>query len=487
VNYTTLADGSHTVTITATDAAGNADPTPATTTWTVDTVAPNTTILSNPTNPTTSTTATFTFNSSETPIAHECRLDGGTFATCTSPKDYTGLAAGSHTFDVRAVDAAGNADATPATFAWTINVTSGPTASSWTPATGATDVSNSVKPTITFAQAMDATTITRTSFTLTPTGGTAVMATVSYNAATLTATLTPSNPLDYSKVYTAKADTTIKDAGGKALAAPITWSFTSSGVAWSKRVNVGGAAYTSTSGDGYMADTPVSGSLTISGGLTRSTTNAISGTSDQQLYKDERYGAFTENLIVPNGRYDVRLHFAETQGAAVGARKFNMDVLETLGTDVSNLDIAATVGKNAALVRTITGVSATAGVIRVRSVAVTGDPVLSAIEVIPQAPSVTTKTPAAGATAVALSTTVKATFSRAMDGPSITSSTFTLRTQAGAAVAATVAYDAVSQTATLTPTTALAGGTTYIAEVAKTVRAADGMWMVAPVSWTFTT
>ena len=65
------------------------------------------------------------FTTSE-PADAECNLDGTGFAPCTSPKTYTGLADGPHTFVVRATDAAGNTGAAD-TYAWTTD-TSAPIA-----------------------------------------------------------------------------------------------------------------------------------------------------------------------------------------------------------------------------------------------------------------------------------------------------------------------------------------------------------------------
>jgi hypothetical protein len=86
----------------------------------VDTTPPQTTITSAPPATTTNTSATFSFTSGETGASFECSLDGAPFSACTSPREYSGLAVGAHTFRVRAVDAAGNADATPAQHNWTI-------------------------------------------------------------------------------------------------------------------------------------------------------------------------------------------------------------------------------------------------------------------------------------------------------------------------------------------------------------------------------
>jgi RHS repeat-associated protein len=56
----------------------------------------------------------FSFTSSVGESTFECSMDGAGFSSCPSPKAYQNLAAGSHTFKVRAVDPVGNQDPTPA-------------------------------------------------------------------------------------------------------------------------------------------------------------------------------------------------------------------------------------------------------------------------------------------------------------------------------------------------------------------------------------
>lgn len=111
-----------------------------------DTIAPNTTITAGPNGSTTSTSAAFSFTADEPGVTYQCRIDGGSYASCTSPKSYTGLALGSHTFDVRATDPASNTDATPASVTWTVTgpFTTAPTyvgeheVSSWTTTSSST-------------------------------------------------------------------------------------------------------------------------------------------------------------------------------------------------------------------------------------------------------------------------------------------------------------------------------------------------------------
>src|SRR5215468_2668870 len=90
-----------------------------------DTTPPETTISSGPSGSVTSTTATFAFVSNEASATFECRLDGGAWAACSSPRSYTALLIGPHQFDVRATDPSGNVDATPASQTWTISSSAG--------------------------------------------------------------------------------------------------------------------------------------------------------------------------------------------------------------------------------------------------------------------------------------------------------------------------------------------------------------------------
>ena len=117
-----LLDGVHTLSVTATDAASNPDPTPATRTFSVDTVAPDTTIATGPSGLTADSTPTFTF-SSEPGVTFECRVDTAAFTACASPFTASSLSDGAHTFTVRAKDVATNVDTTPATRSVTIDTT----------------------------------------------------------------------------------------------------------------------------------------------------------------------------------------------------------------------------------------------------------------------------------------------------------------------------------------------------------------------------
>jgi hypothetical protein len=120
-SYTGLSQGSHSFRVRAIDAAGTIDPTPDLRTWTVDTADPDTTINTGPSAPTKVNPPVFTFSSSEGSSTFECRVDTGTFMDCTSPHTTASLTQGPHTFEVRAIDSAGNVDETPASRSFTVD------------------------------------------------------------------------------------------------------------------------------------------------------------------------------------------------------------------------------------------------------------------------------------------------------------------------------------------------------------------------------
>ncbi|TLX89874.1 MAG: hypothetical protein E6K94_08920, partial [Thaumarchaeota archaeon] len=135
-----LKDGTHTFKIRSEDNVGNISPSPASFTWTVDTVPSTTTIdrvingnkstITNGSN-TGSKSITFTFSANDTGgkedrgvgINHfECNIDNSKFVTCTSPFIFPNLLKdGTHTFKVLSEDNAENKDLTPASFTWIVD------------------------------------------------------------------------------------------------------------------------------------------------------------------------------------------------------------------------------------------------------------------------------------------------------------------------------------------------------------------------------
>lgn len=113
--------GAHTFEVRAIDPAGNVDASPATRSWTVDLTSPQTTIGSGPSALTNDPDASFAFSSDKAGSTFACTLDNQAAAPCTSPKSYTALGDGAHTFSVTATDDAGTPDPSPATFTWTID------------------------------------------------------------------------------------------------------------------------------------------------------------------------------------------------------------------------------------------------------------------------------------------------------------------------------------------------------------------------------
>ena len=136
----TLAEGPHTFEVRAIDTFGNVDQTPDIRTFTVDLGNPETTIDSGPADGglTNDSTPTFTFSSSELNSTFECSVDGSAFTACTSPFTTDPLTDGEHTFAVRATDAGGNTDATPATRTFTVDTAPPDTAIIAGPADGST-------------------------------------------------------------------------------------------------------------------------------------------------------------------------------------------------------------------------------------------------------------------------------------------------------------------------------------------------------------
>jgi hypothetical protein len=177
-----------------------------------------------------STKTTFRFSSNDGEATFECKLDNETFDVCTSPKEYPGLIEGStHTFEVRAVDPAGNTDPTPARRTWTVDTTP-PMVNGTDPVNNATGIASTAVVTAFFSEDMDQRTLSTSTFTLTKQGSSTPLSARVENFSTMKKVLlTPSSVLEANTTYKATikgGSTGAKDLAGNALAQDYTWTFT---------------------------------------------------------------------------------------------------------------------------------------------------------------------------------------------------------------------------------------------------------------------
>lgn len=111
-------------------------------------------------------------------------------------------------------------------------------------------------------------------------------------------------------------------------------------------------------------DLRYTGDMLYEGGNLSATNNNIQGSILQDIYQSERWGEFSYNLPVDNGQYDITLQFAEIYWDEVGDRVLHVDIEGA--RMISDLDIFAEVGSNAALDRVVEGVNVSDGILTLR-------------------------------------------------------------------------------------------------------------------------
>ncbi len=366
---------------------------------------------------------------------------GGLSATFTptAPLAYSTTYTATLTTGVQST--AGTALASNYTWSFTTAALPVPAVSSVSPTNGSTGIAITSAVTATFNEAMDSSTITGSTFTLTQSGGSQIAATVAYASGSNTATLTPSAPLINNTTYTATVTTGVKSSGEVALTSPFSWTFTTAA----------GPAPTVT------VVSPTSGANGVA------VTTAVTAIFSEAMNSSSITGStFT---LTPNG------------GSAVAAT-----VAYNSTNQTATLTPSGTLSYNTTYTATITtGVQSSLGA------ALATNYTWQFTTATAPAPAVTAVTPTNGSTTAAITTAVAATFNQAMNSSTITASTFTLTGPGNASVQGTVSYNAGTSVATLTPSANLAFNTTYTATISTAVTSAGGVALSAPYSWSFTT
>ena len=382
---------------------------------------------------TTFTGATFTVTGpGATPVAGTVSYTGST-ATFTPTSVLAANTLFTATITTGAKDLTGFGLA--ANYAWTFTTAPPPTVVSTVPVNAATGVAVNTLVTATFSAAMDSTTITGATFTLTGPGATPVPGAVTNSGST--ATFTPTNVLAASTLFTATITTGAKDTTGNPLAANYVWTFTTAPpptVLSTSPLNAAtavalNAAITATFSEAMAPATIDATTFTLAGPGTTPVVGTVTyaGTT----------ATFTPTAALPGGTL-----FTAT--------------ITTGATDSTGNALAAN------YVWTFTTSTL---------------------------PSVTSTDPASAAVNVPLNQKITATFSEPMTSTTITAAgTFAVAaTTGGAAVTGAVTYDAASNSAIFTPTANLAATTQFTATVTTAAQDATGHAITSNYVWNFTT
>lgn len=407
-------------------------------------------------NAATISTSTFTVTAPGGAVAGVVTYSGMT-ATFTPSAALAASTLYTGTITTGAADPLGNHLAS--NFVWTFTTGTIPSVISTNPLNGATNVPINQKITATFSETMNSGTVTAAAtFTLAvTTGGAAVPGTVTYVAATNTATFAPTANLLPSTQYTATITTAAQSAAGSALASNHVWSFTTGKTADSTAPTV-------------TLTVPASGATAVP------TNQKIIATFSKPM---------DSATVVAAGTFTVAV--AGVGGAAVPGTVSYAGSTATF-TPTANLtastQFTATITSAA---KDLSGNALAAGAVPNPWSFTTGATTNTT------APTITLTNPANAATNVLLNATVGATFSKAMDPVAMTApGTFTLSVAGagGAAVAGSVTYDSASDIATFTPATNLTATTQYTATISNAAKDLAGNALASgakPNPWSFTT
>jgi hypothetical protein len=164
---------------------------------------------------------------------------------------------------------------------------------------------------------------------------------------------------------------------------------------YTRRINSGGANYTTGDGKLFVADANFSG-----GSVSSIAAGEVAGTTDDALYRTLRVGAFSYNVPSGNGTFNVTLHFNETYfgyrtGGGAGSRRFNVDIEGV--RKLTNYDIIAKTGGAMRSVRETFTVQVADGTLNIAFLKGLADnPAVAAVEVVAAPPATALRINAGG-------------------------------------------------------------------------------------------